>query len=167
MSAPKSWGQAAVQAYKENERESLRPRPRNIRGEVRRRILSQPCAICGGAYKLHVDHITPVSKGGSGSEENLQPLCWQCNHKKGNRLTNEELRAWYLSRKEEHDSRAAAIEAWELQLNSPRPNRATAFCLEISGERKALQSFDFTERLNGLRYLRNAEGGEHLESEAR
>ncbi|MDQ1609656.1 MAG: hypothetical protein QOE16_2388 [Microbacteriaceae bacterium] len=32
---------------------------------------------------LEVDHITPVSKGGLSTPENLQTLCWRCNRAKG------------------------------------------------------------------------------------
>jgi 5-methylcytosine-specific restriction endonuclease McrA len=41
------------------------------------------CTSCGlGAIdrvKLHVDHIEPVSKGGSNDLENLHTLCESCN----------------------------------------------------------------------------------------
>lgn len=32
--------------------------------------------------ELVVDHITPYSKGGLGTDENLQCLCWECNQEK-------------------------------------------------------------------------------------
>ena len=35
---------------------------------------------------LEVDHITPVSKGGLSTEENLQTLCWRCNRTKSNKI---------------------------------------------------------------------------------
>jgi len=33
---------------------------------------------------LEVDHIIPVSRGGSDKIENKQALCWKCNNKKSN-----------------------------------------------------------------------------------
>lgn len=35
---------------------------------------------------LEVDHIVPVSKGGTSEPENLQTLCWRCNRTKGARM---------------------------------------------------------------------------------
>lgn len=43
------------------------------------------CAKCGSVEKLTVDHITPLSRGGDNSLENLQILCLVCNSKKGAR----------------------------------------------------------------------------------
>jgi len=40
------------------------------------------CLACGATEKLTVDHIVPITKGGSLSMENLQPLCHSCNSKK-------------------------------------------------------------------------------------
>lgn len=44
------------------------------------------CAICGEKKPLTVDHIIPLSKGGSDYIENIQPLCRNCNSKKNNKL---------------------------------------------------------------------------------
>ena len=35
---------------------------------------------------LEIDHIIPVSKGGTTTEENLQTLCWKCNRHKSNKI---------------------------------------------------------------------------------
>lgn len=41
------------------------------------------CIYCGlKADKLQIDHITPVSKGGTGDLDNLMPVCRQCNQGK-------------------------------------------------------------------------------------
>lgn len=61
-----------------------------------------PCAVCRLSGLTCVDHIIPVTKGGGRERSNLQPLCLQCNTKKSNRMTNEELRAWVAQRSEEH-----------------------------------------------------------------
>jgi predicted restriction endonuclease len=40
------------------------------------------CAACGTKKNIVVDHIKPVSNGGSNELSNLQPLCGKCNSKK-------------------------------------------------------------------------------------
>jgi 5-methylcytosine-specific restriction endonuclease McrA len=44
------------------------------------------CAICGEIKPLTIDHIIPLSKGGSDYISNIQPLCRNCNSKKNNKL---------------------------------------------------------------------------------
>ena len=41
------------------------------------------CLACGSDEELSVDHIQPVSKGGTNDMENLQTLCRPCNSRKG------------------------------------------------------------------------------------
>ncbi len=37
------------------------------------------------AFGWEIDHIVPVSRGGTDDLENLQPLCWTTNREKGDR----------------------------------------------------------------------------------
>lgn len=62
---------------------------------LRKKILDRDnhtCQKCGNSiYQepnllLEIDHITPLSKGGMTSENNLQVLCWRCNRSKGAKL---------------------------------------------------------------------------------
>ncbi len=41
------------------------------------------CLACGASVPLTVDHIVPISKGGSNDISNIQPLCMPCNLQKG------------------------------------------------------------------------------------
>ena len=59
---------------------------RSVSTEEARRIIGQPCANCGAAENIHIDHIIPLSRGGAHSIGNLQPLCAYCNISKGNSL---------------------------------------------------------------------------------
>ena len=43
------------------------------------------CKNCGTKKNLTIDHIIPLSKGGSNDEDNFQILCMSCNRKKGAR----------------------------------------------------------------------------------
>jgi hypothetical protein len=42
------------------------------------------CKLCGSKKDLHIDHIQPVSKGGTSDDNNLRALCGKCNTRRGN-----------------------------------------------------------------------------------
>ena len=57
-----------------------------LSNRLRTKILDRDnytCQMCGrtpaDGVVLHVDHIFPVSKGGTNDEDNLQTLCRDCN----------------------------------------------------------------------------------------
>ncbi|MCR4307104.1 MAG: HNH endonuclease [Candidatus Berkelbacteria bacterium] len=63
--------------------------------ELKKKEFGYRCVLCGvteetllntTGYGLSIDHIIPVSRGGTNWVSNLQPLCRGCNSKKGNRL---------------------------------------------------------------------------------
>jgi len=44
------------------------------------------CVKCTSYKNLCIDHVYPLSLGGSNEPENLQTLCWKCNSKKSNKV---------------------------------------------------------------------------------
>lgn len=47
------------------------------------------CSACGFGDDLHVDHILPLSRGGTNDLDNLQMLCSRCNLSKGTKTMDE------------------------------------------------------------------------------
>jgi hypothetical protein len=47
------------------------------------------CTYCGSKKDLSVDHIVPVSRGGSNENDNLVTACRSCNSSKGDKMLNE------------------------------------------------------------------------------
>ena len=51
--------------------------------ESKKAMFNYKCAYCGvSSKKLQMDHVVPLSKGGSHSIDNVVPCCADCNNKK-------------------------------------------------------------------------------------
>lgn len=53
--------------------------------EEKLKLFQGKCQLCGTMEKITIDHIIPLSKGGTNDISNLQPLCIHCNTSKGNK----------------------------------------------------------------------------------
>lgn len=54
---------------------------------VRGAIAAQPwCSRCGATTDLTGDHITPKSRGGQPTADNIQVLCRPCNSRKSDKI---------------------------------------------------------------------------------
>lgn len=90
---PSEW---AHPSYVENNRVTT-GRGRHVRH--RQTVLSRDnyqCVYCGSTDQLTLDHVVPVSRGGSDEIENLVACCQRCNSIKGARTPEEWLQATSL-----------------------------------------------------------------------
>lgn len=65
------------------------PTPRYIPSDVRIKVWLRDrggCKRCGARADLEFDHIIPVVKGGSNSENNIELLCKSCNRQKSAKI---------------------------------------------------------------------------------
>ena len=68
-----------------NQKTQRNPIPAALRHEVFKRD-NYTCQECGASRRpLEVDHIIPVSQGGTDEMDNLRTLCLRCNRDKNNR----------------------------------------------------------------------------------
>lgn len=100
-SAVEAWMSGLITGLESFDRVELRaalplpiePREKPRRVNVNRReVLDRDghiCAACGSINDLQIDHIIPVSRGGSDDMSNLQILCGPCNRSKGAKLPDE------------------------------------------------------------------------------
>lgn len=58
------------------------------RREVLRRD-HHTCQYCGSTHNLTLDHVVPLSRGGSHTWDNVVTACERCNQRKGNRTPEE------------------------------------------------------------------------------
>lgn len=91
-------GKLVSQAHCNKRRAQARNSPTHHSAVDRRHIFESNgwlCALCGcnlldlPSKSRHLDHIVPLSKGGSNGPENLQPACQPCNNRKASRLPEE------------------------------------------------------------------------------
>lgn len=78
---------AQLQDYDLIPRTSL-PQHRGVSSDLRWQVWDEDdftCVNCGSRRHLTVDHVVPVSKGGTDDRANLQTLCRSCNSRKGAR----------------------------------------------------------------------------------
>lgn len=54
--------------------------------EKKLRRLGHRCSGCGSRDRIEIDHIIPLSKGGTNDIHNLQPLCRTCNARKNAKI---------------------------------------------------------------------------------
>jgi 5-methylcytosine-specific restriction endonuclease McrA len=54
-----------------------------------KKIGNYTCAYCGSIHNLTVDHMIPLSRGGTHTFDNLVCACRKCNEEKGNRTPQE------------------------------------------------------------------------------
>lgn len=82
------WTDSIRTAYRGNIRwKRMRAAGGEIQIKLKAFIFSRDkvCLLCGADTDLTVDHIIPISKGGTNRKGNLQALCRSCNSRKGNR----------------------------------------------------------------------------------
>lgn len=53
------------------------------------RLYDNRCFNCNSKEDLHIDHVSPKTKGGDAAFRNLQPLCLSCGDRKGEQLPEE------------------------------------------------------------------------------
>lgn len=102
------WGTENKRKYRRNEAFKIEERKRHLRYEHTRRArklanggsytqeewqalcgyYGNKCLACGGQDPLTVDHVIPISKGGSNDISNIQPLCKRCNDIKYDKTTD-------------------------------------------------------------------------------
>ncbi len=81
------------------------------------------CLACGSLENLTRDHVIPKSRGGENNIFNLAPLCYDCNHRKDDRIVDYRPVDWkprlvsYLN----EIGRSRAVETLLSVQGNPRP----------------------------------------------
>ena len=97
------------------------------------------CQYCGQSapdVRLEVDHIIPVTKGGTDEIENLKTSCYACNMGKNNRLKMETKGSKNVSHKKEIGSYPEVCEY--IRVNGP--STATQISIALKRNRANISS---------------------------
>lgn len=87
-----------IREYKQTHPESTKKEPKIHRKKLKthkKLTGNEVCTYCGvklSTYTATLDHVIPLSRGGSDDPINLVWCCKKCNHSKGNRLPYEWLK---------------------------------------------------------------------------
>lgn len=87
------WAKANPEKIRESEHRRRANMAQNMSYAIRpsflKKLYLSPCNNCGQTGNIHMDHVIPISRGGTHGEGNLQPLCQRCNTSKGNKFMME------------------------------------------------------------------------------
>lgn len=128
--AEKAADQRALERRREAESERARRYRDNGGGQVpgwlRRQIFERDgyrCVECDAEDRLEIDHVIPVSKGGSSEEENLQTLCKPCNARKRDRIRKSDSRGQTRTNADKDGLQRTGAEIMEIDGIHPAPNK--------------------------------------------
>lgn len=85
-------GRAAIKAAQQTTRAKRRQAAGRVtKAELEDLLLTYGarCAVCGSTEDLHIDHVIPLSRGGTNTVSNLQVLCRHHNTSKGARNSDD------------------------------------------------------------------------------
>ena len=54
-----------------------------------RKLRDKECVYCGSSHKIELDHVIPISRGGTHGIGNLVPSCMKCNRSKSSKFITE------------------------------------------------------------------------------
>lgn len=83
---------AQQRASSHNRRARARMAEGFVTPDIIRKVLEaygNVCLRCGAKENIQIDHVVPLSKGGTNLLENLQPLCRSCNARKSDRNSDD------------------------------------------------------------------------------
>ncbi len=93
--ANKRWRLANASAVRTSQRAKALRRKHggSLQTSELRAVMAEPCAYCG-ADPEHVEHCTPIVRGGRNDADNVVSACQDCNLRKGRLTVLEFLGLW-------------------------------------------------------------------------